>query len=322
MSKFIGSRIDLGIGKETVRGTAVAPGYWLRPSEFSVDERVIKSLDESSRNLIEDSIDSQVVGKFAEGSFSLPIRDKSFGLLLLSMFGSVADATVETGVYDHTYSVQQSNQHQSLSVHLKEANAGKDYALSMLTEMEFAVELEKHAMAKFGFRSKGGASFSRTATYVSENIFLPTMGDVRFAANLAGLGAASAIKIRQISLKVSKNVEDDRALGDANQQDILNRQFQAEGEITLVYDDQSYVTNLNGNTAQALRVDLTNTGVTIGSTSNPRVRFELAKVLLEEVSRSFGKGDIVLQTLKFKGFYSESDSSMISAVLRNTVASY
>jgi hypothetical protein len=48
----------------------------------------------------------------------------------------------------------------------------------------------------------------------------------------------------------------------------------------------------------------------------------LAKVLLEEVSRSFGKGDIVLQTLKFKGFYSESDSSMITAVLRNTVASY
>lgn len=322
MSKFIGSRVDLGIGKETVRGTAVAPGYWLRPSEFSVDERVIKSLDESSRNLIEDSIDSQVVGKFAEGSFSLPVRDKSFGLLLLSMFGSVADATVETGVYDHTYSVQQSNQHQSLSVHLKEPNTGKDYALAMLTEMEFAVELEKHAMAKFGFRSKGGTSFSRTATYVSENIFLPTMGDVRFAANLAGLGAASAIKIRQVSLKVSKNVEDDRALGDANQQDILNRQFQVEGEITLVYDDQSYVTNLNGNTAQALRVDLTNTGVTIGSTSNPRVRFELAKVLLEEVSRSFGKGDIVLQTLKFKGFYSESDSSMISAVLRNTVASY
>ncbi len=322
MSKFIGSRIDLGAAKEVVRGTAVVPSYWLRPSEVSVDERVMKSLDESSRNLIEDSIDSQIVGKYAEGSFTLPIRDRSFGLLMLALFGSVADATPEAGVYDHTYSVQQSNQHQSLTLHFKEPNTGKDYALAMLTEMEFAVELEKHAIAKFGFRSKGGSAMARAAAYISENIFLPTHGDIRFAANVAGLGAAIPIKVRQISIKVTKNVEDDRALGDVNQQDILNRQVQVEGELTLVYDDQTYVNDLLNNTVQALRIDLTNTSVTIGLVSNPRIRYELAKVLLEEVGRSFGKGDIVLQTLKFKAFYSESDSSMISTVVRNVVPSY
>lgn len=322
MSKFTGSRIDLGVGKETVRGTAVAPGYWLRPSEVSIDERVAHAIDESSRNLIENSIDAQIVEKFAEGNFTLPVRDKSIGLLMLALFGSVNDTTVETGVYDHAFSVQQSNQHQSLSVHLKEPNAGKDYALSMLTDLEFAVEHEKHAMAKFGFRSKAGASQSRTATYVAENIFLPTMGDIRFASALSGLNAASPVKVRKVTLKISKNVDDDRALGSVDPVDILNRQFQAEGEIELVYDDQTQVTNLLGNTAQALRIDFTNTAVTIGATSNPRIRFEFAKTILEEVPRSFNKGDIVTQTIKFKAFYSESDSSMVTNTVRNTVASY
>lgn len=322
MSKFTGSRIDLGVGKETVRGTAVAPGYWLRPSEVSIDERVAHAVDESSRNLIENSIDAQVVEKYAEGNFTLPVRDKSIGLLMLSLFGSVTDTTVETGVYDHAFAVQQSNQHQSLSVHLKEPNAGKDYALAMLTDLEFAVELDKHAMAKFGFRSKTGATQSRTATYVAENIFLPTMGDIRLASSISGLNAATPIKVRKVTVKIAKNVDDDRALGSVDPIDILNRQFHAEGEIELVYDDQSQVTNLLGNTAQALRIDFTNATVTIGATSNPRIRFEFAKTILEEVGRTFNKGDIVTQTLKFKAYYSESDSSMVTNTVRNTVASY
>lgn len=322
MAKFTGSRIDLGIGKETVRGTAVAPGYWLRTSEVALDEKIVQAVDESSRNLIEDSIDAQLVEKFAEGTFAMPVRDKSFGLLMLSLLGSVVDSTVETGVYDHVFSVQQSNQHQSLTLHLKDQNADKDYALAMLTEMEFAVELQKHAIAKFGFRSKSGATQARSASYVSENIFLPTMGDIRFAANLAGLTGATPIKVRKVVLKVLKNAEDDRALGSADPQDILNRVFVAEGEIEIVYDDQSYVTNLLANTTQALRIDFTNASVTIGATSNPRIRFELAKALLQDVSRKFVKGDVVVQTLKFKGFYSESDSSMLTSTVRNTVASY
>jgi hypothetical protein len=236
--------------------------------------------------------------------------------------GAVNDTTVESGVYDHAFTVQQSNQHQSLTVHFKDQNAEKDYVLGMLTEMEFAVELQKHAIAKFGFRAKTGASQVRSASYVAENIFLPTMGDIRFATNLAGLGAATPIKIRKVTLKVMKNVDDDRALGSSDPQDILNRTFIVEGEIDIVYDDQTYVTDLLNNTTQALRIDFTNANVTIGAVSNPRIRFELAKALLQDVSRKFVKGDIVVQTLKFKGFYSESDSAMLNTTVRNTVASY
>lgn len=324
MSKFIGSRIDLGIGRETTRGTAVAPGYWLRPSSVSLDEMVIRSNDESTRNLIEDSIDSQVVGQFAEGEFELPIRDRSFGLLLYSLFGGVSSAVKggESIVYEHTYTVQQSNQHPSLTVHLKEANAAKDYALAMLTSMDLSVELESHAMATFGFRSKKGATGSRTPSYISENIFLPIHGEVKFANDLSGLNAASAIKIRSFSMNINKNAEDDRALGNLGPEDIVNKQFAVEGEIELVYDDQTYVNNMLNNTTQALRIDLTNSSVSIGTSSNPKLRFELAKVLLSEVSRNFEKGDIVVQTLSFKGFYSETDSLLIRSILTNLVASY
>ncbi|MFA6429757.1 MAG: phage tail tube protein [Patescibacteria group bacterium] len=325
MAKFTGARIDLGVGKESVRGTGVAPTYWLRPSEVSVDEKVMRSMDESTRNLIEDSVDSQVVGKLADGEFTLPIRDSSIGLLLLNIFGTdtpAAKSAPKATLYVHSVTVAQSNQHAEITMLLKEANADKDYALSMLTGMELSIELGKHATAKFGFRSKTGAVQARTATYTAENIFLPNHGVVKFASALSGLTAASGIKVRSVNLKIDKKIEDDRALGSVDPEDILNTTFSVTGEIELVYDATTYVTSLLANTAQALRIDLQNTAVTIGTSANPGLQINLAKVLLEEVSRGFGKGDIVTQTLSFKAFYSDTDSSMIGAVLTNLVASY
>ncbi len=410
MSKIIGSRLDFGVAKETTRGTANAPSYWLRPMDISVDEKVMRSMDEGRRNLIEDSIDSQVVGKFAEGEFTVALRDKSLGLLFYNIFGAVSSAVKggEAVVYEHTYTVYQSNQHQSLCVHVKEANSGKDYALAMLDSMELSVELERHATAQFGFRAKTGGlatlgaftvtianpavvtltghglvtgdavtlattgalptgltagttyyvvyvtadTFSlatslanalagtkiettgtqsgthtatlasRYAAYVAENVFLPTHASVKFATNQAGLDAASAINVRSCVVKVNKNIEDDRALGNVNQVDIVNKTFSVDGEIELVYNDQTYVTQMLDNTTKALRLKLTNSDVTIGTASNPDIQIDLNKVLLEEVTRDLSKDGVVTQVLAFKAFFSETDSKMVQVILTNLATSY
>jgi hypothetical protein len=89
---------------------------------------------------------------------------------MLALFGSVNDTTVETGVYDHAFSVQQSNQHQSLSVHLKEPNAGKAHAEEVLqaTTRSFiprcckkrATAVENRAMASGDFEPYGTCAVS------------------------------------------------------------------------------------------------------------------------------------------------------------------
>ena len=77
-----------------------------------------------------------------------------------------------------------------------------------------------------------------------------------------------------------------------------------------------------GPTAQAMRIDIKNTDVTIGSSSNPKLIIDLPKVTFQELGRPFKVKDLVYQTVKFKAVYSVSDAMMIKATLTNAVSSY
>jgi len=70
--------------------------------------------------------------------------------------------------------------------------------------------------------------------------------------------------------------------------------------------------------AQAMRITFANTSVLIGATKSPQLEIDLGKVKIQEVSRKMSNNDVVLQTVKFKGFYSIADTMMIKATLRNT----
>lgn len=324
MAKHIGRLYNIGIGKESTRGTAVAATYWLPKMELSLDDKVEVVVDESSIGIIEDAQSQDIVNKISEGELSGRIADTSFGLWLLSTLGaSASPSLVATGVYDHVFSILQSAQHPSLTVAVTGPNesTGLRYVLSMVDALEVNFELGKYAEYKVSFRGNANASGSNTASFTAENIFLPQHGEVKIATNLAGLGAASALQVKKASFKISKNVEDDQVIGTLAPIDRLNKQFSVEGSIELMYEDRSYVdTIMLGDLAKALRIKFANTGTTIGASSNPTITFDFAKIKLTEVARGLTNNDLVKQTLNFRAFYSISDTSMMTATLRNTRA--
>lgn len=321
MTKIIGRKFSIGIGKETTRGTAVAADFWLPKTELTHDDKIDVVVDESSIGVIENAQGQDVVQKFSEGQIKGRITDTAFGLWLLASLGSEASpATVQTGVYDHVFSVLESAQHPSLTVAVSEANAstGIRFALSMVDSLEITLELGKYGMYAVNFRGNKNASGANTASFTSENYFLPQHAVVKIASALSGLDAASAISIKKLVFTISKNIEDDNILGSVTATDRLNKQFSVEGSIELMYEDRSYIdTIMLGDLAKALRVSFINTDVTIGASSNPTITFNFAKVKLTEVARSMGNDELIRQTLNFKAYYSLSDTSLLTATLRN-----
>jgi hypothetical protein len=324
MTKFIGRLADIGIAKEAVRGTAEGSvDFFLPKVSLSIDDGIDQVIDESSVGVIEDAPDASVVAKFAEGEIEGNIFDKSFGLILLSALGSVSTASAEeTTVYPHTFSVLESAQHPSLTLFLDDPNQDYKYALAVLTSLDIDVMLGKYATYKAAFRSKVGATATLSPSYSSENHFLPQHGSAAIAANLAGLDAASPISIRSISIKIDKNAEDDRVIGSLDAADILNKQLAVEGSIELVFNDNTFKTDMLADTAKALRIRLTNNNVIIGSTLHPQLTIDLAKVKFSKFERKYANDDIVTATVDFKAFYSVGDASMIGAELINEQASY
>jgi hypothetical protein len=327
MAKGIGRLISLGIGRETTRGSAVTPQYWIPWSDLDFQEKDEKVLDEATVGVIEDSVGQTIVKQWAEGKWKAPIGDKHFPLILYAALGSITSNTKsgETTVYDHSINVQQSAQHQSLTIGIDDPIAGQDYqhALGVIQDLELSYELGKILEYSVSVKAKKGTAVALTPSVVSENRFTHKHFSFKLADTQAGLDAASPLSLRSLSLKINKNVDEDLALGSLSPVDFLNKHLSIEGNLEAVWQNETDFKQLAlAGTPKAMRIDLVNSDVTIGSSSNPRIKIDLYKVIFKEITKPLKLNDVVIQTLSFKAHYSISDAKMISVLCNNTVSSY
>lgn len=389
MSAFIGRLLNIGLGKESSRGTAVAATAWMPKTDFSVDPKIDVAVVDQSMGIIEDAITQEVVKKYAMLELSGVISDIRLGNLLMATFGTDTVGSVESGVKDHVFTILESAQHPSYTIVVSEPNASSsnslNYTLAMLETLEINIAVGQFATFSASFTGNIGTPAASTPSFTSENFFNPVYCAVQVAptypgvagtltatgtaastvnvtglsisttllrvgmgvsgtnvpagATVAAIVSASAftlsaattgavgtmtftpatINARSMKITINKNLEDDMTVGNLSPIDRYNNQFVVEGEMTLVYQDRSWIdTYMVGDTLTAMRLLCKNTGITIGATSNPTLTIDLAKVKITDIARTNKNDDIMLQTIKFKAFYSISDALMIKATLRNT----
>lgn len=327
--KGIGRVVQFGIAKETTRGTPnTAADFWIPFSELDFQEKFDNIIDEESRGLVEDSTGASRVKNWAEGSIKAPVEDKSFPLVLYAALGSKAVATnsdVSGAVFDHTITVGQSAQHQALSLYINDPLSGQDYkhGNGVIDTLELNYELGKFLYWASNMKAKKGATATLTPSNTAYNRFLPAHLTFKLASSYSGLGAASATVIKSLKLSINNNVEADDVLGSSDPADFLNKQFSIEGTIEAMWQNESdFKTAALAGTTKAMRIDMINSDVVIGTAANPELRIDLAKVIFKEITRPLKLNDMVMQTLSFKAHYSLSDSLMVTILATNTQASY
>jgi hypothetical protein len=196
------------------------------------------------------------------------------------------------------------------------------FALAMVESFEIKYEKGKILSYTVNFKSKKGATATLTATYTAENAFLPQHLVFKLATNLAGLAAASAINIKSLSIKIEKGLELDEVLGAVDPVDICNKEFKVSGSVEALFEDEAaFKTIALGDTAKAMRIDLIHT-VTIGASSFPELKIDLAKIKVVNWSRDVKNADLASQTVEFEAMYSIADAQMIGAILTNTQTTY
>ena len=329
MSKGIGRLFQVGIARETTRGTAISSAaYWIPFSELALEEKDTKVVDDMSYGVIEDTQGQSIIKQWAEGKLKAPIGDRHFPLVLYSVLGSLstgANADGSGNVKDHTITVGQTAQHQSLTYFLDDPLAGVDYkhANGVATSLEISYEMGKFLEYSLNIKAQKGVSTTNTPSTTAENRFLPQHVTFKLASSYSGLGAASAQVIKSLSLKFDNNIEDDYVLGSLAPADFLNKQFTIEGTLEAMWQNESdFKTFVLAGTSKAMRIDIVNSDVTIGTSANPEIKIDLAKVVFEAVTRPIKVNDMVKQTLNFKAHYSQSDTKMVQIVATNLITSY
>lgn len=325
MAKYIGRLLNLGVGRETVRGAGASPAYHIPKTSFSFDDKIIKARSVGSLGYLADSEEAFVTTKYGQGELEAEIRAKSFGLFLYAMLGSLSTTGPTDSAYTHAFSIANTNTHQSLGFTVYDPNATELYKLVMLDSLEIMAELDQIVRFTAGFMSKQGVGSGLTVPEVVDD-YKFTKKHLRFkvADTIGGLSGASAISLKSLSLNIAKNTILDDVLGTAEPEDILNRQMSVEGEISLNYEDETWKTYFKNGTNKAVEIAFINNDEVIGASTSPSFTIQLPKVDFHEWEADNENDEINKQTLSFKASRDVANAQNIIHLcqLINDVSSY
>lgn len=326
MTRVIGRLTKLGMGRETTRGTGVAPTYWIPVLDMSFEDTIELTDNESGFGSIASISDSEVTKQWAEGDYQGKIFDKSIGLEMVGLFGQLPTSVqrTTTGVYDNTYTLLNTNQHQSMTICVDEPNYNGRFALAMFDTWSLVAEVGDYIQRKLSLMSKASVAGTDTPAYTNENEFIPKHMAVRMAAagsNDSTLDAATAIKITQINFDFNKNPDGQQVFGSNDLDDIANQQVEITGDFDMYYDDRTYHNLAKAGTHQALRIEMINTDIVIGTsgTNNPALRFQFPEVALDFPTSKFDNDKVATINVKFRAMLNIASGVLATARVTNTV---
>lgn len=328
MSLFIGRRISVGVGVESTRGTGVAPTYWLNCLSWSFSDNPQRALSEAGFGGIWGGDQAPVTLKKAEGEVEVELGDQSLGSLLVAVFGNSPSTTgpADTAAYTHTYTLTNTNQHKSLSIHVIDPIGQLLFEMAMVDVFELRFVPEEIVSARIGFISKSSTdSAGQTASYGSERKFVGRYLTFKVASDTSGLDAASGVSLKSLTLRFEKNAEAQSILSTVEPEDIVNKRFNVTGEIVLNYEDRTWLNYVKDGDYKAVRFDVIHEDVITGcATTYTQLRLDLSKVEFENWSPDFAMDDVVTQTLTFSALYDAggNDNVINSCYLVNGVTSY
>jgi hypothetical protein len=187
--KGIGRLIQVGVAKESTRGTAISSAASWNPwSDLTLDEKKEFVTDDQSYGIIEDNTNLTQTKKWAQGSLAGNVADQTIGLILYSLFGT--HAVSGSGPYTHTFSIAETAQHQSLTFFKHDPLTAVDYSYAngVVEKLELSIALKKFVMFTASLVSQSGVSQSSfTPSTTTENRFVPQYLAAKFALNYAGL---------------------------------------------------------------------------------------------------------------------------------------
>ena len=325
MTKIIGRRKEIGVAAESVRGAGAAPSFIIPKVDFTLEDKVVKARTrEGYGNIVEAGNQSIPAKVWAEGQIVMDMLDKNFGLFLYALLGSKSVSGPSDSAYTHTFTLSNSNQHQSLAISMKESTLSElMFKLAMINSMTIEIVPEEAVKVTMNIMAKKGVTTSQSYSYTAENKFLGRDLSFKIASLTSGLSAASNIPLKRLTLNIEKNTILDHNTGTVQPQDILNQAFRITGDVELDYEGRTYADYMSDGSYKAVRIALTNQRALIGASTRPAFTLDLSRVEFDQWESTFANDEIAKQKFTFIALYDITNGNLInSCTLVNAQASY
>ena len=315
----------MGIGKEASFGTRATTFLTIPKTNYTFDDKANKARSgEQFGNIAGEGATAIVTGRFSEGALEGEINANTFGLILLATCGTDTPSAYSTSAYKHTYSLSNTNTHQSLSIISGDPIGNMLFKGCMVDTLEIDIKQDGIVTFNAGLKAKkGNDEGTAPSAAVADYKFVGRDLEFKVAANQAGLAAATAVSVKEVKVTINKNTDYDWVLGTLEPESILNKQFTIKGSLTLNYEDRTWRDYMCNGTLKAVGIKLTDTRDTIGASGNPILYLELPVVDFSEWESERGNDAEVTQKLNFNVLWDVANARYISEIsITNTTASY
>jgi hypothetical protein len=318
MTKFIGRRGTLGVAKETVRGTPVAPAYWIPNAKMSFFDGIESASESQGLGNIADQDSFYVTFTVGQGSIDAQLYDSALGYLLMSLLGA-APVTTGGSPYTHTFTLSQTNQAQTLRLYWKDPDRSYMFPMAVVDSLKISVKPKGMVEWSFAIKSKRSDDYtSQTPVFTSTGSkWLHQHLQVRLASSVGGLAAATRLNLTEFELNINRNTMFDEVIGTSEPIDILSQQLSVEGNFGLKLEDDTYRNLMLNNTYNAMEVKLFRS-------SSSSLQIQFPRVAFNTWQPDYSLNAIATQKINFKGNYDAANALDIisTAVLINLKTSY
>lgn len=319
-----------GVGIEDTRGTAVEPQAWIpgrTPSGIApvIDKIAVRE----TRGSKFASNASEPVMKRAEGDLEFNLRAVSIGYILKSLMGYSSSAlhSGEDDVYDHSFSVLPNNpEHPTLTIALDQP-AGQSYKYLKAIVSALTLELVPNdlvkATASFIAASEAThAHYSNPDPSAADVFFRHQDATIKIAADVAGLAAASALKVKSLKTEIPNGARVDQNVSELNPGNVLATTFDPKISVEIDYQNEDLHDAFGDNDYFAISITLERADITIGDAQHPKIVFTFPRVSIDKWAPNRPIDDVMREQVDFMVHYSETAASGLGVVLTNTLAEY
>lgn len=266
---------------------------------------------------------SSMVQKRTEGELEFNVRNGSIGYFLLSLLGSVNTATNGDG-YDHTFSILTGNpQYPTLTLALSQlGQQDYQYARVMVNSLEIRTPVDDLINATVGFVGTTETAVSDYTTAFPDDDYFFRHYDItiKMASTVAGLGAATALKLKEFALSIVNNARVNQNISELTPGDVLALMLEISGTMKLDYQNETYHDLYNSEGYNAMSITMTRSDIDIDTGVHPEIVITLPKVSLTNNTADRPIDDIASEEIEFMAHH--DDDTPFTVVVTNEIANY
>lgn len=328
MPKTSGTQVNIGIGMESLAapGTAVAEAYYLPWTSFSLQGVSEKSMMKAARGVRNETMHSYIRRKYSQGSISMPFDVENAAFMFALALGSTSTATAsgESAVYDHTFTVQNTNTSVRTATLTVEQGAIQTAQFTNVVVNTLQIEVgDDYATMTAELIGQYPGTDTLSESYTDETEFAYHQMTVQFGTSFTNAAAQTATPLKSFGLTINNNILLDEAFLSGSNEiadgGLIPGRMTITGNYSLHFADTTELNKYLNNTLNAMIVTFTGADIGVAGSGVEKIVIKLADLVLTNPPIEYNIDGLLVLNQEFEVQLDATDGT-ITAIVTNEQA--